>query len=102
MNENHEKEEWGAWKIVSDMLDKPDENGIYPTSECYQKLYEFVCNQKQQLLESLEEEIEKRYSEKITENQLGEYPSTQNYNYRKALEYVKALIQSKKESLMGL
>ncbi len=41
-----DKEEWGAWKIVSDMLDKPDIHGIYPTSECYQKLYEFVINQK--------------------------------------------------------
>lgn len=45
-NHNSTKEEWGAWKIVSDMLDKPDAIGIYPTSECYQKLYEFVVAQK--------------------------------------------------------
>ena len=45
--EDWEKEEWGGWKIVSDMLDHPDKNGIYPTSECYQKLYEFVVAQKE-------------------------------------------------------
>ena len=44
--ENYDKEEWGGWKIVSEMLDHPDENGIYPTSKCYQKLYEFVVAQK--------------------------------------------------------
>ena len=49
--ENYEKEEWGGWKIVSDMLDKPDENGIYPTGECYQKLYEFVVAQKEKARE---------------------------------------------------
>lgn len=48
MNEdNHSREEWGGWKIVSDMLDNPDKDGIYPTSECYQKLYEFVVEQKE-------------------------------------------------------
>jgi hypothetical protein len=26
--------------------EKPDEIGIYPTSKCYRKLYEFVCEQK--------------------------------------------------------
>ena len=31
--ENYEKEEWSGWKIISDMLDSPDENGIYQTSE---------------------------------------------------------------------
>ena len=44
--EKYNEEEWGGWKIVSDMLDKPDKNGIYPTSECYQKLYDFVVAQK--------------------------------------------------------
>ena len=42
-----EKEEWGGWKIVSDMLNHPDKNGIYSTSECYQKLYNFVVAQKE-------------------------------------------------------
>lgn len=46
--DNSKKEEWGGWKIVSDMLDNPYENGIYRTSECYQKLYEFVVEQKAQ------------------------------------------------------
>ena len=44
--ENYEKEEWGGWKIVSRMLDNPDKLGIYPTSKCYQELYEFVMAQK--------------------------------------------------------
>jgi hypothetical protein len=38
--------EWGGWRIVSDMLDKPDEDGIYPTSECYERLHDFVVEQK--------------------------------------------------------
>jgi len=57
LDENSQKEEWGGWKIVSDMLDKPDEFGIYPTSECYQKLYEFVCEQKQNERERILKEI---------------------------------------------
>jgi len=55
--ENYKKEEWGAWKIVSDMLDNPDK-GIYPTSECYQKLYEFVCDQKEKAKQEERERIE--------------------------------------------
>jgi len=43
-----EKEEWGGWKIVSDMLDNPDEFGIYPTGKCYKALYDFVVSQKDQ------------------------------------------------------
>ena len=46
--EDWEKEEWGGWKIVADMLDHPDENGIYPTSKCYKELYDFVVAQKQE------------------------------------------------------
>lgn len=61
--ENYKKEEWGGWKIVSDMLDHPDKNGIYPTSKCYQELYEFVVAQKkkvkQQRYKELKEKIEK-------------------------------------------
>ena len=55
--ENYNKEEWGGWKIVSDMLDNHDEHGIYPTGECYQKLYEFVCEQKKKALQKQREEI---------------------------------------------
>ncbi len=46
MKENHEKEEWGGWKFVSEMLDNPV-NEIYPTSKCYQQLYDFVVAQKE-------------------------------------------------------
>lgn len=41
-----ESEEWGAWKYVSDMLDNPDEHGIYPTSKCYEQIHDFVVKQK--------------------------------------------------------
>ena len=35
-----EKEEFitERTRIISDMLDNPDENGIYPTGECFDKL----------------------------------------------------------------
>lgn len=42
-----EKEEWGGWKIVSDMLDHPYKDGLYPTSKCYKELYDFVIDQKE-------------------------------------------------------
>jgi hypothetical protein len=54
--ENYKKEEWGGWKIVSDMLDRPNEYGIYPTGECYQKLYDFVVSQKQKAIAQTREE----------------------------------------------
>lgn len=58
MNEKYSSEEWGGWKIVSDMLDHPDEYGIYPTSKCYQELYDFVCQQKQKAVEDFIAEVE--------------------------------------------
>ena len=61
IKENYEKKEWGGWKIVEEMLNHPDENGLYPTSECYQKLYDFVVAQKekarQEILEMVLEEF---------------------------------------------
>jgi len=59
------KEEWGGWKIVSDMLDHPDENGIYPTSECYQKLYGFVMAQKEEARQEERERIKKLIIEEM-------------------------------------
>ena len=56
---DYEKEEWGGWKIVSDMLDNEDENGIYPTSKCYQELYDFVVSQKKKALEQQKKELKK-------------------------------------------
>lgn len=46
--EEHEREEWGGWKFVSEMLDNPNEYGIYPTGKCYKQLYDFVVAQKAQ------------------------------------------------------
>ena len=42
----YDREEWGAWKFVSEMLDNPGEFGIYPTSKCYKQIYDFVVAQK--------------------------------------------------------
>ena len=57
--ENYEKEEWGGWKIVSEMLNNPDAspdaNGVYLTSKCYQELYEFVMAQKEKAREEVRE-----------------------------------------------
>ena len=64
--QEYEKEEWGGWKIVSDMLDHPT-NGIYPTSECYKKLYDFVCAQKEKALLSERQEIVKEVKGMIDE-----------------------------------
>jgi hypothetical protein len=54
---NADKEEWGGWKIVSEMLDNPYSDGIYPTSWCYQKLYEFVLEQKAKARQETRQEI---------------------------------------------
>lgn len=40
--EKSQSKEWGAWKFVSDMLDNPDEYGIYRTSKCYEQIHDFV------------------------------------------------------------
>lgn len=60
--EKSQSKEWGAWKFVSDMLDNPDEYGIYPTSQCYEKIHDFVVEQKhlaeQSLVGRIRKEIE--------------------------------------------
>lgn len=35
-----DKEEWiiKRTRIISDMLDNPDEHGIYPTTRCFERL----------------------------------------------------------------
>lgn len=48
--EPNETEEWGGWKIVDKMLDNSDANFMYPTSRCYQELYDFVMLQKQKAI----------------------------------------------------
>jgi len=45
--EKAKRPEWGCWKFVSEMLDNPSANGIYPTSECYEKMADFVHSEKQ-------------------------------------------------------
>lgn len=57
--EKANSEEWGAWKIVSDMLDKPDSSGIYPTSKCYEEIYDFVIEQKKKEIMLFKEHMQK-------------------------------------------
>ena len=67
--EKSQSEEWLAWKFVSDMLDSPDEIGIYPTSDCYEQIHDFVVEQKEkakkQERERIIEEIEKMEIEEV-------------------------------------
>ena len=53
-----DKPEWGGWKIVSDMLDNTDMDGIYPTSKCYRELFEFVVAQEKAVAHEILDEIE--------------------------------------------
>ena len=100
--ENWNKEEWGGWKIVSDMLDNPDENGIYRTSECYEKLYEFVCNQKQKAIASAAEAREREISERVKKAKRYD-PWEYGFNvdmtngYNRALDEVLSIINPSKE-----
>ena len=73
--EDYKKEEWGGWKIVSEMLDNPDEDHLYPTSKCYQKLYEFVMAQKnkarretkKEILQVVLEDVPTKYQDRLVE-----------------------------------
>ena len=62
-----EKEEWGAWKFVSEMLDNPDEHGIYPTSKCYKQIYDFVVAQKEKAISSRDTYWRERVEEAVKE-----------------------------------
>lgn len=59
-----ESEEWGAWKFVSEMLDNPYGNGIYPTSVCYEKIHDFVVEQKKKAVTEERERIIKMVENK--------------------------------------
>ena len=85
--ENHEKGEWGGWKIVSHMLSNPDKHGIYPTSKCYEELYQFVVDQKEKERKSIIEIIDKM--ERC--NDIG----NQSYSYNEALQELKKRIDKK-------
>jgi len=37
-----DKDRTAICKIISDMLDNPDESGIYPTSTCYTRLEHYI------------------------------------------------------------
>jgi len=58
--EKTQSEEWGAWQFVSDMLDNPDNNGIYKTSKCYEKIHDFIVEQKTKEIMLFMETIQER------------------------------------------
>lgn len=69
IEEKSQTEEWGAWKFVSDMLGNPDESGIYPTSKCYEQMYDFVVEQKEKARQiGAEEERERIYNEALNKS----------------------------------
>ena len=55
--EDWDKEEWCGWAIVDRMLESPDAVGIYPTSQCYKELYEFVIAQKQKARQETKKKV---------------------------------------------
>jgi len=63
--EEWEKEEWNGWKIVSDMLDSPDNYGIFQTSKCYKGLYDFVVAQKKKARKEQKSQDLKEFKEKL-------------------------------------
>ena len=92
--ENYEKEEWGGWKIVSDMLDHPDKNRTYQTSECYQKLYDFVMAQKRQARQRERKRVKEMILE-MMENWEKRFCNDKHFN---VLEDIKDLVNKLKES----
>ncbi len=88
-----DRKEWGGWKIVSDMLDNPDEHEIYPTSKCYQKLYEFVCEREKAVLDEVLGKIKKEF--RILKNHTVEDEFQDGY--RIALENLEKEIEQMKE-----
>ena len=56
--QNLDREEWGGWKIISDMLNNQYDDGIYPTSEAYNKMFNFVVEQKTQEIKLFMETIQ--------------------------------------------
>ena len=79
VEEKSNSEEWGAWKFVSDMLDNPNEIGIYQTGKCYEQIHDFVVAQKakahQQGKDERDKEILKEIKLRLTDDE-GDY-----YNY---------------------
>jgi hypothetical protein len=79
VKEKSQSEEWGAWKFVSDMLDNPDEYGIYPTSKCYEQIHDFVVEQKEKALKAERQkreeavEAERERVVKMLNKRMGEY-----------------------------
>jgi hypothetical protein len=85
--EKAQSEEWGAWKFVSDMLDNPDENGIYQTSKCYEQIHDFVVNQKKKLAKEVADEM------MLEEKQIKiNIPDTLHFNsgYNQAVQDLKS------------
>ena len=70
------------------MLDNPDKDGLYPTSKCYQELYDFVVKQKQKALSRQREEIIEIVKENIIEDKqiIAETPE---YKFARGLLNVK-------------
>lgn len=100
--EESEREEWGAWKFVSDMLDNPNQYGIYSTSKCYEQIYNFVVEQKEkaraQELAELREKVAGMKAEQYTDPASNLGGSSHNEGYNQALSDILALLEGDKPS----
>ena len=90
IKEDWQKEEWNGWKIVSDMLDHPDEIGIYNTSKCYRELYEFVVAQKKKAHQAGVEEV-RRERDKEWKEYILQWDEKTNGNLK---EFIKKSIKT--------
>jgi len=54
--------------IISDMLDNPDEHGIYPTSVCYSKLVEYCDKIREEEASAMFETMSSDYLTEMTRN----------------------------------
>ena len=99
--------EWGGWKIVSDMLDNPDESGIYPTSKCYEKLHDFVVEMLRQAQEDLLKTIIKELgvmekSDMTNECDCGREVEFAGFGYNRAVSDIEKLLEEKNKKLKRL
>jgi hypothetical protein len=98
-----ETPQWGAWKIVSNMLDNPNEYGIYPTSKCYKELYDFVCERERIVLAHQKEQQENEFKKILNSGrqmyQIGikEGKEQQKEVYEKIIKKHNAIIKERLE-----
>jgi len=104
------KEEMGKYRpqicdIISEMLDNPNENGIYGTTVAYKKLDDLIdqalSTYKAELLERLDLGIEKIFYDHANKEPDGTHTLiiTENHELDKFKSDIKSLIEKDKEEV---